>query len=51
MAEPKTNSLGLRVSPDIKAALIKAAEDERRSMASLAEKILADWLKANGYLK
>jgi hypothetical protein len=38
--------LGARVEPAIKEAIEKAAKQERRSLASLVEVILADWLKA-----
>jgi hypothetical protein len=35
----------------VKKALEEAARDDRRSMTSLAEKVLADWLTEKGYLK
>lgn len=47
----KTAAIGVRVDPDVKAAAEKAAADDRRSVASLLEKLLVDHLKANGYLK
>jgi len=47
----KTPSLGVRVQPDTKAALDKAAKDDLRSVSSLIEKILVEWLRENGYLK
>lgn len=47
----KTPSLGVRVQPQTKAALEKAAEADMRSVSSLIEKILTEWLRANGYLK
>jgi len=47
----KSESLGVRVELDIKAALERAAEDDHRSMASLIEKILAEWLRDQGYLE
>lgn len=47
----KTPSLGVRVHPQTKAALEKAAADDMRSVSSLIEKILTEWLRANGYLK
>lgn len=49
--ETRSAPIGLRVFPSLKAALEKAAVDDSRTTASLAEKILSDWLKANGYLK
>ncbi len=47
----KTPSLGVRVKPETKKALEKAAAADMRSLSSLIEKILTEWLKANGYLK
>ncbi len=47
----KTPSLGVRVQPETKAALEKAAKDDVRSVSSLIEKILIEWLRSNGYLK
>jgi hypothetical protein len=47
----KSPSLGVRVQPDTKAALEKAAKDDLRSVSSLIEKILVEWLREEGYLK
>jgi hypothetical protein len=47
----KTPSLGVRVQPDTKVALEKAAKADMRSVSSLIEKILVEWLRANGYIK
>jgi hypothetical protein len=47
----KTPSLGVRVAPETKAALEKAAADDMRSLSSMIEKILVEWLRSNGYLK
>lgn len=49
-SEKRTAPLGLRLFPTIKKALEKAASDDSRSTASLAEKILTEWLKQKGYL-
>ncbi|HEX2526906.1 MAG TPA: hypothetical protein VHL31_11510 [Geminicoccus sp.] len=46
----KTNSLGVRLQPDVKAALEKAAKDDMRSLSSLMEKIVTEWLRERGYL-
>jgi hypothetical protein len=46
----KTPSLGIRLPPEVKDALQKAAKADVRSVSSLAEKVLTDWLKANGHL-
>lgn len=45
----KTTPLGVRISEEAKAALAKAAKDDMRSMASLIEKILVEWLREKGY--
>lgn len=47
----KTPSLGVRVHPETKAALEKAAKADMRSVSSLIEKILVEWLRKNGFLK
>ncbi|TWB62942.1 ribbon-helix-helix domain-containing protein [Bradyrhizobium sacchari] len=47
----KTAAISVRVPDDVKAAVEKAAEADSRSVASLVEKILVDYLKKNGYLK
>lgn len=49
--EKRTAPLGLRVLPSLKEALDKAAQDDRRSVASKAELILTDWLREKGYLE
>jgi hypothetical protein len=41
----------IRLKASVKAALQKAADDDARSMTSLVERILVDWLKQNRYLK
>lgn len=46
----RTNPLGVRVHPEIKAALERAAADDDRSVSSLVERIAAEWLVARGYL-
>ena len=40
----------MRFDPAIKAALEKAATDDRRTSTSLAMKILEDWLREHKYL-
>jgi hypothetical protein len=47
----KTPSLGVRVQPETKAALNKAAAADMRSVSSLVEKILVEWLRKEGYIK
>lgn len=46
----KTATLNLRVDPPLKEAAEKAAADDRRSLTSLIEKLLTDYLRAKGYL-
>jgi hypothetical protein len=46
----KTLPVSVRLLPDTKAALEKAAKDDLRSTSSLMEKILVEWLRAKGYL-
>jgi len=42
----RTEPLGVRVTPEIKARLLKIAKAEDRSMASLIERVLLNWLAA-----
>jgi len=46
----KTAAISVRVSDAVKAAIEKAAADDSRTVASLADKILTDWLRERGYL-
>jgi hypothetical protein len=47
----KTSPLGVRLDPEVKSALERAAKEDRRSLSSLIDKILSDWLREHGYLK
>ncbi len=49
--ETRNAPLGLRIYPSVKDALEKAAKDDNRSTASMAEIILTQWLKDKGYLE
>jgi uncharacterized protein (DUF1778 family) len=51
MSMAKTAPLGVRVSPEVKQGLDRAAAADRRSVSSLVEKILAAWLEQHGHLK
>ena len=51
MPRTKTATLNLRVDPEIKKAAEKAALDDRRSLTSMIEKLLTDYLRKKGYLK
>jgi hypothetical protein len=46
----KTATLNLRIDPKLKEAADKAAADDRRSLTSLIEKLLSDYLQKRGYL-
>jgi hypothetical protein len=41
----KTHALSFRVEPELKVGLERAAQADRRSLSSLIEKILAEWLE------
>ena len=47
----KTAQVNLRIMPVLKAAAEKAAADDQRSLTSLVEKLLTDYLRKRGYLK
>lgn len=46
----RTNPLGVRVEPEVKEALERAAKEDDRSISSLVERILKQWLMEKGYL-
>lgn len=48
MAVTKTEVVSVRVPPDVKAALVAAAEQERRSLASMVEFMVLDYCKTHG---
>lgn len=48
MAVTKTEVVSVRVPPDVKAALVAAAEHERRSVASMVEFMVLDYCRAHG---
>lgn len=48
MAVTKTEVVSVRVPPDVKAALVTAAEQERRSLASMVEFMVLDYCKTHG---
>jgi hypothetical protein len=57
MAEPSQKPvrvwppLSVRFDQDVRAALEKAAKDDRRPVSHLVQKIVADWLKKKGFFK
>jgi hypothetical protein len=50
MTETKTSIVQLRIRPSLKEAAEKAASDDQRSLTSLIEKLLTDFLKKSGYM-
>lgn len=50
IANPKSLPMSFRLPIEVKAAAEKAAAADSRSVASLVEKVLTDFLRKNGYL-
>lgn len=48
MAITKTEVISVRVPPDIKLALVAAAETERRSLASMLEFMVLEYCRNHG---
>lgn len=48
MAVTKTDVVSVRVPPEVKAALVAAAEQERRSLASMVEFMVLDYCRIHG---
>lgn len=46
----RTASIGIRVEPEIKAAVEKAAGDDDRTVAQWIERLIIRALRENGYL-
>lgn len=42
--------VSFRLLPDVKAALETAAREDSRSVSSLLDKLVSDWLRDRGYL-
>ena len=49
--EAKIATVNMRLQPSLKAAAEMAADDDSRSLTSLIEKVLKDYLKSRGYLQ
>ena len=45
----KNEQLGVRVPASLRRALAIAAQDDTRSVSSLVQKVLGDWLRMRGY--
>ena len=48
---PKTPSVGVRLDPEVKAALEKAAAADARKLSSLIAKIVSEWVRENGWIR
>lgn len=48
---PKDAAIGVRMAGEIKQAASKAAAADRRSVSSLIEKLLVEYLVSEGYLE
>jgi hypothetical protein len=51
MTQRKSAQFIMRIDPELKAAAIKAAADDRRSLAGLVERLLEEYCRQYGYLK
>lgn len=49
--ETKIAQVNLRLQPSLKAAAEKAAASDQRSLTSLVDKLLVEYLKKRGFLK
>ena len=47
----KTTPVSVRLAPEVKVALDKAAKADARSLSSMTEKALIDYLRKHGFLK
>ena len=43
--------ISIRFDQDVRTALEKAAKEDRRPIFHLVQKVIANWLKAGGFLK
>jgi hypothetical protein len=48
---PKAPAIGIRLESDEKAALEAAAAADDRPLSSMGRKIIAEWLREQGFLK
>jgi hypothetical protein len=47
----KNTQLGVRLEPEEREALERAAQADARPQSALVRKIVVDWLRENGWLK
>ena len=45
----KKSAFGVRLEPEERAALERAARDDDRALSSFVRRIVVEWLTANGY--
>lgn len=50
-AMAKSETVGIRLETPERAALERAAQSDDRTISALGRKIIAEWLKANNWLK
>jgi hypothetical protein len=51
MIQRRSTQFNMRIDPELKKAAEKAAADDRRSVASLIEKLLTDYCRERGFFK
>ncbi len=51
LSKPKTASVAMRFSAELKELVEMAAKDDRRSLSQYIEKLVIENLQAKGYLK
>ena len=47
----KTEPIGIRFTPEERAALERAAQADERSMSALGRKVILEWLRKGGWLE
>lgn len=50
MSTQKSQPVSVRLAPEVKAAMEKAAKEDSRSISNFMEKVLTDWLRERGFL-
>ncbi len=47
----KDPALGIRLEPDERAALERAAKADERALSAMGRKIIVEWLRTNGWMQ
>lgn len=47
----RSEQIGVRLAPEERTALERAAKADDRPVSTLARRIILEWLRANGHLK